>query len=388
MDETEETLQTGYQVEFKQEQLNNDREVDVTFPQEIVTTNLIGDTVSYKITNATLKPRMYDVHKIQVRDSLGTNFTDPSTMKKFVIEVRESLSYRSKPVLFNMGTRKYVDDMTYEQLNQICDEAVFYNPYFYYNNDTGFYELEIYVAARSECNGIERGFNDSVVCVILPQFRENPSDDEDRVITSYSVRYRCILPPFMVQGIPYKNIPLAEDPVFPDGASRVDIGVGTIECYYNNKHGYQDDYLFTNCGAESGSGPLYQINTSAFMPAYLGSDYSFGTPSAYLLNEDTLAKLPLTTNSVDNSDDERALYVMTFGDNNDEYSAYYFMNEWITDISAADDRYTHKNKVVIECGLNLNEPEEETVEVIAWKDGNGLTPISDAASADIFKWEY
>lgn len=382
LDEPEEAeqvqLATGYVLYSDSELVNNDQDVEVSYPKiTLGSADRPGSIPYYYITNAKLNKRMYDCHVIRIRDNAGTNFADPVGLLNFVINIREATSYRSKNLTFNMGDRKFVDDSTYEPSGGECEEAVFYDPYFTYSEESGFYELMIYIAARSNGPDGDKGFNDAVVTVI-----QKPQENRD---TNYSVRYRTVLPPYLIQGEPVKKYPDEEDPVFPTDASRVDIGVDTIRYYYENAHGYNRDYLFTN------NAPFYEVNVSGLMPSFLGSDFDFENVSGFLVNDMTEAKIPLTTYSAMPESGSITLDVMTI--DNAQYTAGFYLREWKVDLEASaysgtsQYPYTHKNTVVVSGELRMNEPEEDVEVIVANGTDGGTSGFIDNAGAGLI-WCY
>lgn len=283
----------NYQSSFTYRRINNDSDVDVSYPTiryEMVSEHGEPETLKpvFDITNATLKARFYDATVISFGDSLGTRVSEPEDLCKFSIKIMECIGEDRKTIEFNLGTRK---PMIYDPVTgrQVQDdeadpirEAVFYDPSFALNEETGRYELTVYVGAKCGTGSNVFGFNDSEVFVELIETDEHPSA---------TLRYRAILPPFILQSLPEK-CDSAADPVIPDGESRADYGYDpdtgeyTIAPYKQNAYGFDRDFMFTN------SDPLYKIVTSGFMPNGLG-DYDFSGFEASLVNDKTGSKYSL-----------------------------------------------------------------------------------------------
>ena len=267
-----------YSASFTYRRLPNDKDVDVSY----ATIAYIHDPEhggglrpDYGITNATLKARMYDVTVIEFSDNLGSHLGNADDLTKFEMTVMECIGNNRKTQTFNMGTRDGII------INGIpgFKESIFYDPGFSYNEQTGKYELTIYIGAAASGG---YGFNDAEVTV---KFLEQI----DGVFPA--VKYRAILPPFILQGVPVKCA--GEDRVIPDSESRVDYGYDPstgqylADPYRNNAYGYDRDFLFTN------GDPLYKIITSGFMPDNLRSYFEFSGFSADLVNDKTGSKYAL-----------------------------------------------------------------------------------------------
>ena len=278
-EEPEEPIEEiDYSSYFTYRRLQNDEDVDVSY----ATIAYIHDPEhggglrpDYGITNATLKARMYDATVIEFSDTLGSHLGSADDLTKFEMTVMECIGNNRKTQTFNMGTRKGI---THDGRSDF-KESIFYDPYFKYNETTGKYELTIYIGAAT-FDGY--GFNDAEVTV---KFLEQI----DGVFPA--VKYRAILPPFILQGIPVKGA--GEDRVIPDTESRVDYGYDPstgqylAEPYKNNAYGYDRDFIFTN------GDPLYKIITSGFMPYTLSKDFEFSGFSADLVNDKTGSKYAL-----------------------------------------------------------------------------------------------
>lgn len=310
-EEEEPIEEIDYSAYFTYRRLQNDEDVDVSY----ATISYIPDPEhggydrpDFGITNASLKARMYDVTVIEFSDTLGSHLGSVDDLCKFEMTVMECIGNNRKSVTFNMGTRVGIPGFK---------ESIFYDPGFRYNEETGKYELTIYIGAAT-LDGY--GFNDAEVTV---KFLE----EIDGVIPA--VKYRAILPPFILQGIPIKGA--GEDRVIPDSESRVDYGYDPstgqylAEPYKNNAYGYDRDFLFTNAD------PLYKIITSGFMPDNLRSYFEFSGFSADLVNDKTGSKYAL--NSVaDGSNVKYPIEVATWelgSPSNAQMEVY----EWTTDLN-------------------------------------------------------
>lgn len=283
----------NYQASFTYRRINNDSDVDVSYPTiryEMVSEHGEPETLQpvFDITNATLKARLYDATVISFRDSLGTRVSEPEDLCKFSIKIMELIGDDKKTIEFNLGTRKPMiyDSATGREVQDDkadpIQEAVFYDSSFRLNEETGRYELTVYVGAKCGTGSNVFGFNDSEVFVELIETDDHPST---------TLAYRAILPPFILQGLPEK-CDSAADPVIPDGESRTDYGYDpdtgeyTIAPYKQNAYGFDRDFMFTN------SDPLYKIVTSGFMPDGLG-DYDFSGFGASLVNDKTGSRYSL-----------------------------------------------------------------------------------------------
>jgi len=279
-EEQEEPIEKiDYSASFTYRRLPNDRDVDVSYATIAYIPDPEhggGERPVFGITNATLKARMYDATVIEFSDNIGSHLGKADDLAKFEMTVMECIGNNRKTQTFNMGTREGII------INGRSDfkELIFYDPGFTYNEQTGKYELTIYIGAAAG----SYGFNDAEVTV---KFREGI----DGVFPT--VKYRAILPPFIMQGLPIKSE--GEDRVIPDDESRVDYGYDPstgqylAEPYKNNAYGYDRDFLFTN------GDPLYKIITSGFMPDNLRSDFEFSGFSAALVNDKTGSKYALET---------------------------------------------------------------------------------------------
>lgn len=292
-EEAEPVEDLDYQSSFTYRRINNDSDVDVSYPTihyEMVSEHGEPETLKpvFDITNATLRARFYDATVISFEYSLGTRVSEPEDLCKFSIKIMELIGDDKKTIEFNLGTRK---PMIYDPVTgrEVQDdeadpirEAVFYDPSFSLNEETGRYELTVYVGAKCGTGSSVFGFNDSEVFVELME-----TDDHPSTILSY----RAILPPFILQGLPEKH-GSASDPVIPEGESRADYGYDpdtgeyTIAPYSQNAYGFDRDFMFTN------SEPLYKIVTSGFMPDGL-RDYDFSDFGASLVNDKTGSRYSL-----------------------------------------------------------------------------------------------
>lgn len=272
-----------YSASFTYRRLPNDKDVDVSYATIAYIPDPEhggGERPVFGITNATLKARMYDATVIEFSDNIGSHLGSADDLAKFEMTVMECIGNNRKSVTFNMGTRDGIPGVK---------ELIFYDPGFTYNEQTGKYELTIYIGAAAGTYG----FNDAEVTV---KFREGI----DGVFPT--VKYRAILPPFIMQGLPIKSE--GEDNVIPDDESRVDYGYDPstgqylAEPYKNNAYGYDRDFLFTN------GDPLYKIITSGFMPDNLRSDFEFSGFNAALVNDKTGSKYALDSVQKELTDDD------------------------------------------------------------------------------------
>lgn len=292
-EEAETVEDLAYNASFTYRRINNDSDVDVSYPTvryEMVSEHGEPETLKpvFDITNATLKARFYDATVITFEDSLGTRVSSPEDLCKFSIKIMECIGDDKKTTEFNLGTRKPLiyDPVTGRQVQdenaEPIRDSVFYDPSFALNEETGRYELTVYVGAKCGTDSNVFGFNDSEVFVELMETEEHPSA---------MLVYRAILPPFILQGLPEKH-DSASDPVIPDGESRTDYGYDpdtgeyTIAPYKQNAYGFDRDFMFTN------SEPLYGILTSGFMPDGFG-DYDFSGFVASLVNDKTGSRYSL-----------------------------------------------------------------------------------------------
>lgn len=318
-EEPEEPIEEiDYSSYFTYRRLQNDEDVDVSY----ATIAYIPDPEhggglrpDYGITNATLKARMYDATVIEFSDTLGSHLGSADDLTKFEMTVMECIGNNRKTQTFNMGTREGII------INERSDfqESIFYDPYFKYNEATGKYELTIYIGAATS-DGY--GFNDAEVTV---KFLEQI----DGVFPA--VKYRAILPPFILQGVPVKDAGV--DKVIPDTESRVDYGYDPTtgqylaDPYRNNAYGYDRDFLFTN------GDPLYKIITSGFMPDNLRSYFEFSGFNAALVNDKTGSKYALDSVQKElTEDDTKQIDVVTWelgGLRRTQMEVY----EWTTDLN-------------------------------------------------------
>lgn len=300
-----------YSASFTYRRLPNDKDVDVSYATIAYIPDPEhggGERPVFGITNATLKARMYDATVIEFSDNIGSHLGSADDLAKFEMTVMECIGNNRKSVTFNMGTRDGIPGVK---------ELIFYDPGFTYNEQTGKYELTIYIGAAASGG---YGFNDAEVTV---RFLEKIGG------VFHAVKYRAILPPFIVQGTPVKGA--GQDKVIPDSESRVDYGYDPstgqylAEPYKNNAYGYDRDFLFTN------GDPLYKIITSGFMPDNLRSYFEFSGFSADLVNDKTGSKYALDSVS-DGSNVKYPIDVATW-----EYGspsrAQMEVYEWTTDLN-------------------------------------------------------
>lgn len=317
-----------YQASFTYRRLNNDSDVDVSYPTihyELVSEHGETQTLQpvFDITNATLKARFYDATVISFEDSLGTRISEPQDLCKFSIKIMECIGDNTKLVEFNLGTRK---PMIYDPVtgSKVQDEeadpirdAIFYDPGFRLNEETGKYELTIYIGAKCGTGSNIFGFNDAEVFVELLETESHPST---------TLEYRAILPPFILQGLPEKYESVS-DPVIPDGESRTDYGYDpdtgkyTIAPYKQNAYGFERDFIFTN------SDPLYEIVTSGFMPDGF-RDYSFSDFEASLVNDKTGSRYNLGWRE-EEGESRKMLDVIKWAGDNFFYTGQFDIKKWM-----------------------------------------------------------
>ena len=311
-----------YSAYFTYRRLQNDEDVDVSYP----TIAYIPDPEhggglrpEYGITNATLRARMYDVTVIEFSDTLGSHIGSADDLSKFEMTVMECMGNNRKAVTFNMGTR--IETRNGIESLEPIKEAIFYDPGFVYNEQTGKYELTIYIGAAGYDN---YGFNDAEVTV---KFLEQIDG------AFPAVKYRAILPPFIVQGLPIKGA--GEEKVIPDDESRVDYGYDPstdqylAEPYKNNAYGYDRDFLFTN------SDPLYQIVTSGYMPYIYKPYFEFSGFNASLVNDKTGSKYQLpweVTRSLEDPASDKVFKIREW-EIGGSVNAYMSIQEWTIDLN-------------------------------------------------------
>lgn len=308
---------------FSYERINNGADVDTSY--------VYPKVEGPEVHNATLRGRFYDHTRVKFSDNSGIEIDPSNAVKHMTMVVSECLGADRRLVRFNMGTREMLDEdgnVIRDEYGQpvICKEPIFYDNTLTKNEVTGEYELSVYIAAR--CTESEEfvGFNDCEVKITFDQI----NDDGDSVGQSI-VRYRTVLPPFIVQGPPHKLRQSDIDSVFPEAASRPDIGyyehgdTYVIHSYSQNSQGYDRDFFFTN------GVPLYVINTSGFMPANFSSEYEFSEVEANLVNDSTESRVPLEfMNKVSGTN-----YIEVMELDGDIYQGEYEKSVWTHAISAA-----------------------------------------------------
>ncbi len=283
---------------------------------QVSKTVLWDGQVHYSDT-VTLRSYFYDNTRVMFNTSVDLTAAD--ILSKFQIIIEETLGEDRKSVRFRMSDFK--DGNT-----DYSSEAVFYSS-FYLDQETGFYTLPIYIAARCANVNKKIGFNDCVVTV--------ESDELDIYVS-----YHSDLPPHIEQGIPIKKIPSEEDPVFPADANRTDIGARYLSDYMNNAHGYYEDYFFSN------SEPLYEVTASGFMPSSLQGS-SFTEVQSKLVNTITSMEVPIeiTDQSTEMKDIE-VLKSSTYGSMTDTFDITKYVQSLKSD-TYKNRRETIKNKLII-----------------------------------------
>lgn len=344
---SEDVDQLDYRSTFTYERINNDVDVDASY--SIITT-VIEDEVPrahFDTTNATLKARFYDHTRIKFSDNSGMVIDPAEALKNMTINVTECLGANRKSVTFNMATRKIIRDGV--ETEEPCDDFIFYDTFLTYNTETQQYEMSIYIAAR--CGFFnEHGFNDSIVTVTYNSVRDG------EVLGTSTLKYRTVLPPFILQGVPYKQDPDEADSVFPNAAERPDIGYDpdtydyVIKSYSDNSQGYDRDFFFTarQRNAEIQGKPLYLIPTSGFLTSELAQNYEFSDCDAYLVNDATESKIRLEQESMTVHENVDTVEVMT--QPNTTYCGTYNVVEWTHRVEAPD-RGFYKNVATVSAAV-------------------------------------
>lgn len=330
---------------FSYERINNGSDVDTSY----VFPRYEDGVYRPEVHNATLRGRFYDHTRIKFKDNSGIVIDSSIAINQMVITVAECIGSDRRLVRFNMGTREMLDgdgNVILDEYGQpvICKEPIFYDNRLTKNEVTGEYELSIYIAAR--CTGSEEfiGFNDCEVKITFDQ-----TNSEGDSLGQATVRYRTVLPPFIVQGIPHKLRRSDTDSVFPDAASRPDIGyyehgdTYVIPAYSQNSQGYGRDFFFTN------GDPLYVIDTSGFMPSNINEEYRFDDVEAHLVNDRTGSKLQLEL--LDRSSESDTLEVMEL--DGEPYLANYERSVWIHKVTGPHGRM-YKNIVNVSASVFSN----------------------------------
>lgn len=288
--------------EFKSEKLKNSEEVFVSRAQ----CSIIEDTVSVdRIETAKLHVGAYDAAKITYKDNSNIDYSDPKNLAGFWIEVRELAGPDMNLTRFNMLTRKSDDD------SDCWNEHVYFANSFVKNVTDNSWEILIYLPLKSKRGSDTAGFYDSIVSVS----REDITEER-------STEYYTSLPPYLVQSIAEKKENLAEDRVFPEQASRTDIGEGTIEYYYKNSLGYDKDYLFTN------SDPMYVVKVRGSVPEPMDEYLQFEDLEAKLVNSDTTMSKELQLTSAANSSDTIDVLSIMGSSGEEKYTASMIVHNW------------------------------------------------------------
>ena len=324
---------------FTYERINNAADVDTSY----VYPKLEDGVIRPEVHNATLKGRFYDHTRIRFSDNSGIEIDPNNALNHMTMVVSECLGSDRRLVRFNMGTREMLDEdgnvVMDENAPVICKEPIFYDNMLTKNEETSEYELSIYIAAR--CTRSEKivGFNDCEVKITFDQMDEN-----GETIGQSTVRYRSVLPPFIVQGIPHKSNPSDPDSVFPDAASRPDVGyyengeTYVIPSYNQNSQSYDRDFFFTN------GDPLYVIDTSGFMPSNIYTEYEFDGLEANIIDEGTQSKVPLMLANI--ASESELCHIDAMNLDNETYEGEYMRSVWTHAISATPGR-TYKNIVKV-----------------------------------------
>ena len=330
--------QLDYKATFTYERINNDEDVDASY--SIITT-VMEDGVPrahFDTTNATLKARFYDHTRIKFSDNSGMVIDPAEALKNMTINVTECLGPNRKSVTFNMATRKILIDGV--ETGETCDDFIFYDTFLTYNTETQQYEMSIYIPARCSITGSVKGFNDSIVTVTYKSVK-----DGEELGTS-TLKYRTVLPPFIVQGVPKKTAS-DTDPVFPNEANRPDIGYDpdsdtyVIQSYAENSQNYNRDFFFTN------GDPLYVIETSGFMPSDFYSYYKFGDVDAFLVNDKTESKMVLNQDGPVRRDLAMPVVLIHEGQ---EWKASYDISTWTHRVESMDNGF-YKNVATVSAAV-------------------------------------
>lgn len=339
--------QLDYKATFTYERINNDVDVDASY--SIITTVIEDDRPRphFETTNATLKARFYDHTRIKFADNSGMEIDPAEALKNMTINVTECLGANRKSVTFNMATRKIIIDGV--ETGETCDDFIFYDTFLTYNTETQQYEMSIYIAARCGFSN-EFGFNDSIVTVTYNSVRDG------EVLGTSTLKYRTVLPPFILQGVPYKQDPDEVDSVFPNAAERPDIGYDAdsdsyvISSYAENSQGYDRDFFFAarQRNADIMGKPLYLIPTSGFITRELAPDYEFSDCDAYLVNNTTESKIHLEQEDMTVHENVDTVEVLT--QPNITYRGTYNVVEWNHRVEAPD-RGFYKNVATVSAAV-------------------------------------
>lgn len=331
--------QLDYKSTFTYERINNDVDVDASY--SIITT-VMEDGVpraQFDTTNATLKARFYDHTRIKFADNSGMVIDPAEALKNMTINVTECLGANRKSVTFNMATRKILIDGV--ETGETCDDFIFYDTFLTYNTETQQYEMSIYIPARCSITGSVKGFNDSIVTVTYKSVKHG----EELGIST--LKYRTVLPPFILQGVPKKKTASDADPVFPNEANRPDIGYDpdsdtyVIQSYAENSQNCNRDFFFTN------GDPLYVIETSGFMPSDFYSYYKFGDVDAFLVNDKTESKMVLNQDGPVRRNIGMPVVLIHEGQ---EWKASYEIYTWTHRVEAPD-RGFYKNVATVSAAV-------------------------------------
>lgn len=336
---SEDIDQLDYKSTFTYERINNDVDVDASY--SIITTVIEDERPRphFETTNATLKARFYDHTRIKFADNSGMEIDPAEALKNMTINVTECLGANRKSVTFNMATRKIIRDGV--ETEETCDDFIFYDTFLTYNTETQQYEMSIYIPARCSITGSVKGFNDSIVTVTYKSVK-----DGEELGTS-TLKYRTVLPPFILQGVPKKKNASDMDPVFPNEANRPDIGYDpdsdtyTIQSYSENSQNYNRDFFFTN------GDPLYVIETSGFMPSDFYSYYKFGDVDAFLVNDKTESKMVLNQDGPVRKNIAMPVVLIHEGQ---EWKASYEISTWTHRVESLDNGF-YKNVATVSAAV-------------------------------------
>jgi len=331
--------QLDYKSTFTYERINNDVDVDASY--SIITEEKEDGVLRphFDTTNATLKARFYDHTRIKFSDNSGMVIDPAEALKNMTINVTECLGANRKSVTFNMATRKILIDGV--ETGETCEDFIFYDTFLTYNTETQQYEMSIYIPARCSITGSVKGFNDSIVTVTYKSVK-----DGEELGTS-TLKYRTVLPPFILQGVPKKKTASDADPVFPNEANRPDIGYDpdsdtyVIQSYAENSQNYNRDFFFTN------GDPLYVIETSGFMPSDFYSYYKFGDVDAFLVNDKTESKMVLNQDGPVRSNLAMPVILIHEGQ---EWKASYEISTWTHRVESMDNGF-YKNVATVSAAV-------------------------------------
>lgn len=227
-----------------------------------------------------------------------------------------------------------------------------------YKEEDGVYTLELILPYRFDMDGTYKGFKECDVTIDYKHTEEEIKEhgyDEGTVAT---LTYDAMLPPYIVQGIPFTEVPGTEEVLDnPSSTARVDYSASP---YNNSREGWETDMMFNNPAKT-----LYKVIASAYLPN--DSKMIVDDVASNFISKvsDTMIPLSITASGSFTSalNIARKFTPSTdFGDDTSSktYTAPFTINTYTQDIDVSDYSIDYiSDKIEIE-GLLITETEDST----------------------------